>query len=71
MGDVSTLICETTMNKHITEYHPEFYQFNQLHNMNTQYYNSGEDEMTFFRNLETVKSITMDNEVCVCFSVYC
>ncbi|XP_070603260.1 myosin light chain kinase family member 4 [Erythrolamprus reginae] len=50
------------MNKHIIEYHPEFYQFNQLHNMNTQYYNSGENGVMFFHNLESVKSITTEKE---------
>ncbi|ETE68061.1 hypothetical protein L345_06149, partial [Ophiophagus hannah] len=30
--------------------------------MNTQCYNSGENGVTFFHNLETVKSITTDNE---------
>ncbi|XP_062986355.1 myosin light chain kinase family member 4 isoform X2 [Elgaria multicarinata webbii] len=57
-----SMICGTMMNKHLVEYHSKFYKLNRLDEMNTRYYNSREDRMAFFNNLESVTVFTSDEE---------
>lgn len=41
----------------------KFYKINRLDEINTRYFNSRQDRMAFFHDLETVKSYTDDEEV--------
>lgn len=54
---------ENCQDGNVTRCPTKFYKINRLEEINTRYYNSRQDRMSFFRGLETVESYADDKEV--------